>query len=86
MGAVVIIAFINIFLIFLLIKNIYNALRYKRGIIFKISCGIKKYTLRMHLIITKNPTRKYGALFLIVSGFIIYTLHQIGVIGMHLFE
>ena len=86
MGGVIIIAFINILLVILLIKSIYNALRHKKGLIFKISYGIKKYALRMYAVATKNPTRKYGALFLIVGVIIIYTLHQTGVIGMQLLE
>jgi len=86
MGAAIIIAFINVFLIFLLVKSVYNALRHKKGMIFKISCWIKNSTSRMHPIVIKTPTRKYGSLFLIVSVIITYTLHQKGIIGMHLLE
>ena len=86
MGAAVIIGFINFFLLFLLVISVYNALRHKRGLIFKISCWIKNFTSRMHAIVIKTPTRKYGSLFLFVSVSIIYILHQKGIVGIHLLE
>ncbi len=82
MAGAVIIGFINIFLILLLIRSIYNALRHKKGMIFRVSCWLSP----IYAVVTKTLTRKYVTLFLIVGFIVIYTLHQKGIIGMHLLE
>lgn len=82
MGGAVIIGFINIFLILLLMKSVYNALRHKKGMVFRVSCWLS----RIYAVVTKTPTRKYVTLFLVVGFIVIYTLQQKGIIGMHLLE
>jgi predicted transporter len=82
MGAAIIIAFINISILLLLTISIYNALRHKRGVIFKISCWTKIFTSRVYNIATKTPARKIGSLILLVCVLFLYFLQQKGNIGM----
>jgi len=85
-GAAVIIAFVNIILFVLLMVSAYNARRHKRGVLFNILRWTKKLALHIHEVVTKTPARKYGSLLLIMGISIIYTLHQKGIVGMHLLE
>jgi hypothetical protein len=84
MGAAIIIAFINILVLLFLTISIYNALRHKRGVIFRISCWTKTFISRVYCFVTKTQTRKFGTLILSVCVLYIYFLQQKGNIGMFL--
>ena len=85
-GGVIIIAFFNIAVIVLLIKSIYNAIKHKKGFIFKISSWIKNKLSPIYLIATKTPLRKYISMSIFFGLIVVYTLHQKGIIGYHTFN